>query len=267
MKPLFLLPLLVIPFFIVFDQSAEHTPVCKGEAVSVNGASQPINLLDETNASKWRGFGAKTLPPGWTISNGMIWINDKAKRDSSYKGSLDVIFAGQGFRYFELSIDWKIGAGGNSGIYYHVQEGKGTPPSVSPEYQLIDDVNYAQLHSKELRSYNSLFKAEHPEQLQDWQKTGADYAMHAPDESKEILHPVGEWNTTKIIVARGRTEHWLNGVKLLSFEPWSKDWYARKKAGKWADSENYGIFKSGYIGLQYHGSSLWFKNITVKPLK
>ncbi len=65
----------------------------------------------------------------------------------------------------------------------------------------------------------------------------------------------------------GRVEHWLNGVKIVSFNPDSEDWQARKKAGKWAKSTNYGTFKTGYISLQYHGSSLWFRNIKIKPLK
>lgn len=229
-----------------------------------------INLLSKENASKWRGYNGKTLPPGWVLSDNMLWVdNDKINEkvnDVSYKGSRDIIFSGQEFEYFELTIDWKIGKGGNSGILYHVKEGYGGPSNIAPEYQLIDDENYAQMHSN-LKDYNAQFGAKHPEQLQDWQKTGADYAMHTADETKKVLHPAGEWNTTKIVVAPGRTEHWLNGVKLLSFEPGSEDWMARKKAGKWAKSDDYAKFKTGYIALQYHGSSLWFKNIKVKPLK
>ena len=229
-----------------------------------------INLLSKENAPKWRGYDGKTLPPGWILSDNMLWVdNDKINEkvnDVSYKGSRDIMFAGQEFEYFELTIDWKIGKGGNSGIMYHVKEGYGGPSNIAPEYQLIDDENYAKMHSN-LKDYNSQFGAKDPEQLQDWQKTGPDYAMHPADESKKVLHPAGEWNTTKIVVAPGRTEHWLNGVKLVSFDPGSEDWQARKKAGKWAKSDNYAKFKTGYIALQYHGSSLWFRNIKVKPLK
>ena len=201
----------------------------------------------------------------------MIWvdeskINGEKINEATYKGSRDIIFAGQEFEYFELSLEWKISKGGNSGILYHLKEGYGDPSTIAPEYQLIDDVNYAQMHTADLKSYNAQFGAKHPELLQDWQKTGADYAMYSPDEKDKVLHAVGEWNTTKIVVAHGKTEYWLNGVKLFSFEPWSKDWYARKKSGKWADSDNYGKFKTGYISLQYHGSSLWFRNIKIKPL-
>lgn len=222
-----------------------------------------INLLDEANSNAWRGYNANRLPPGWNVSNGVITLDAKQK-DTTYKGNKDIIFSGREFEYFDLTIEWKIEKGANSGIFYHVQEGPGSPSSKSPEYQLIDDENYAAMHN--LTKYNEQFGAKNPEQLQDWQKTGADYAMHTADEKKKILHPAGEWNITRIVVAPGKTEHWLNGVKLLSFTPWSKDWQERKQAGKWAKSPHYGKAKTGYIALQYHDGSLSFKNIMVKPL-
>ncbi|WP_157557959.1 3-keto-disaccharide hydrolase [Niabella aurantiaca] len=264
---LILTPLLfLVPIFMALGMDLPRSSAGQTDTVPSVTKKKPINLLDKANIPKWRGYNGKTLPPGWTISNGMLWMNDHALPDTTYKGGRDVIFTGQEFEYFELTVDWKIAKGGNSGIFYHINEGYGSPSSISPEYQLIDDENYARMHS-DLKNYNAQFGAKNPEELQDWQKTGADYAMHPVKEVKKLLHPVGQWNTTKIVVAPGRTEHWLNGVKLLSFEPWSADWYARKKAGKWAKSDRYGTFKTGYIGFQYHGSSLWFKNITVKPLQ
>ncbi|MGJ7030071.1 3-keto-disaccharide hydrolase [Niabella hirudinis] len=257
--------LLLAPAFMLLSAAAPRLSTHQPDPITVVKAKKSINLLDKKNASKWRGYNGKILPPDWTISDGMLWMNNEAKPDPAYKGGRDVIFTGQEFEYFELTVDWKIARGGNSGIFYHVKEGYGAPSSISPEYQLIDDENFAQMHP-DLKDYNAQFGAKNPEQLQDWQKTGADYAMHPADEAAKVLHPVGQWNSTKIVVAPGRTEYWLNGVKLLSFEPWSADWYARKKAGKWAKSDLYGTLKTGYIGFQYHGSSLWFKNIMVKPL-
>ncbi|MGN6437576.1 MAG: 3-keto-disaccharide hydrolase [Agriterribacter sp.] len=224
-----------------------------------------INLLSKENATKWRGYNAQTFAPGWKISNGVLSL-DPNVTDKSYKGGKDLIFGGQEFEYFELTAEWKIDKGANSGIFYHLKEGDGYATTMSPEYQVIDDVNFAAMNPG-LKGYNEQFGVEHPELLQDWQKAGADYAMYAADESKKVLHPYGEWNTTKIVVAPGRTEHWLNGVKLISFEPWSDDWYARKKAGKFAKDEKYGTAKTGYIGFQHHGGQLSFRNVIVKPLK
>src|SRR5690606_8441979 len=105
-----------------------------------------------------------------------------------------------------------------------------------------------------------------PEQLQDWQMTAADYAMHTVEVDNKVLHTTGEWNTSRIVVAPDRTEHWLNGVKLLSFEHGSEDWNKRRNAGKWDKYPDYGKFRNGLIGFQDHGSSLWFRNIKIRRI-
>ena len=89
---------------------------------------------------------------------------------------------------------------------------------------------------------------------------------YEPDLSQKIAKPAGEWNTTKIIFTLEKVEHWLNGKKIVSFVPWSEDWYERKAKSKWKDADPYGSFKKGYIGLQDHDSPLWFKNIKIKKL-
>lgn len=262
--------LLWVPAIFIDPTYRPPSPDAQRSGTILLNVKDTINLLDEQNVSKWRGYNGKALPPGWTVSDGMIWVDEnkveEAKvNDATYKGSRDIIFSGQEFEYFELTLEWKIAKGGNSGVFYHLKEGYPGPSGIGPEYQLIDDENYAAMHP-DLKPYNAGFGVKHPELLQDWQKTGADYAMYTADESKKILHPAGEWNTTKIVVARGKTEHWLNGKKLLSFEPWSKDWDTRRNSGKWTKSPQYGSFKTGFIGLQYHGSSLWFRNVKIKPL-
>lgn len=225
-----------------------------------------IDLLDEEHAGLWRGFNGETLPPGWTFADGMLYYDTELQLEQDYTGGKDVVYGGQEFDYFDFSVEWKIPEGGNSGIFYHIQEGPDyrSPSGVSPEYQLIDDEKYADIH--DLVGYNSQFGAEHPELLQDWQLTGADYAMHTVEVDNKVLHPTGEWNTSRIVVAPDRTEHWLNGVKLLSFEYGTDDWHARKEAGKWKTYPDYGKFRTGLIGFQDHGSSLWFRNIKIKPL-
>ncbi len=51
-----------------------------------------------------------------------------------------------------------------------------------------------------------------PEKLEEWQKTGADYAMQTANSNKEVK-PVGEWNSSKIVFNNGHVEHCLNGKK------------------------------------------------------
>jgi len=147
---------------------------------------------------------------------------------------------------FELSVDWKIPPGGNSGIMYHVTEQYEAAYLSGPEYQLIDDDGYA------------------GGKLEEWQKTGCDYAMYTA--SSRPAKPVGQYNTSKIVVNGAHREYWLNGVKVVEFEAWSDDWKKRKDEGKWKDAPGYGMAKQGYICLQDHGSGAWFKNIKIKKL-
>ena len=80
----------------------------------------------------------------------------------------------------------------------------------------------------------------------------------------KIFNPAGEWNSSKIIFTEKQVEHWLNGKKVLSFTPWSEEWYERKSAGMYRDNEDYGEYRTGYIGFQDYGNDLSFRNIIIK---
>ena len=141
--------------------------------------------------------------------------------------------------------------GGNSGVFYHVQEGYNAPYEISPEYQILDDDGWEEINNAKLES---------------WQKSGADYAMHEPNIDNKRLNPAGEWNSSRIIYTKEKAEHWLNGKLLLSFVPYSEDWYSKRNSGKWDDFPDYGKFKNGYIALQDHDTPIWFRNIKIKKL-
>ncbi|MFT4735713.1 MAG: hypothetical protein ACI9K1_002677, partial [Arcticibacterium sp.] len=119
----------------------------------------------------------------------------------------------------------------------------------------------------DLTDYNkSMGETESLNQLQDWQKTGSDYAMTPADQSQVELNPVGEWNSSKIVFTAEKVEHWLNGKVVVSFVPWSEEWEAKKNSGKWRNAPDYAKAKRGYIGLQDHSSPIWFRNIKIKKL-
>ena len=105
-----------------------------------------------------------------------------------------------------------------------------------------------------------------PKKVAGWQQLGADYAMYPADPEKKKVKKAGEWNSSKIIFQKMNVEYWLNGEKVVQFVPWSKDWYARKNAGKWVNMPDYGMAKKGLIGLQDHGSFIWFRNIKIRKL-
>lgn len=224
-----------------------------------------ITLFDGTSTKGWRAYNGKELPPGWVAKNGELTFDTALGMEQDYTGGTDIIYGDEEFDNFELYLEWKLPEGGNSGIFYHLKEGYDSPPEVSPEYQLIDDENYARIH--DLTEYNlSLGYTEKPEELKALQKTASDYAMHPADSTKKILNPVGAWNTTRIVFTPEQVEHWLNGKKVVSFVPWDDAWYEKKNSDKWKNSADYGKYKTGYIGLQDHSSPIWFRNIKIKKL-
>ncbi len=262
--------LLAIPFLLlVFTFASCKQTVPKKEENTVIKEEKPksewIALFDGTSTNGWRAYNGKEMPPGWTIVDGALTYDTQLGLEQDYTGGKDIIYGAEEFANFELQLEWKIPKGGNSGIFYHVKEGYDGIPEIAPEYQLIDDENYAAMH--DLTAYNkSLGYTENPGELKPLQMTASDYAMHAADPAKKILYPAGEWNSSKIVFTPQKVEHWLNGQMVLSFVPWDKAWQDKKNSDKWRNSPDYGKFKTGYIGLQDHSSPIWFRNIKIKKL-
>lgn len=206
--------------------------------------SEWIAIFDGTSTDGWRGYNAKELPSNWIIEEGAL----KSLGTGDDLGG-DIVYGARQFSNFELELEWKISEGGNSGIFYHVLEGEQykVPYENAPEYQLIDNLGFA-------------------EPLEDWQMVGADYAMYPADPTKQVVKPANEWNKSKIIFTTQKVEYWLNGEKVVEFVPWSEDWEARRNSGKWDNYADYGKSKTGLIGLQDHGSFIWFRNIRIREL-
>ena len=218
-----------------------------------NKSNEWISLFDGSSLDGWRAYNGDQMPPGWKIIDSVLTFKTEQilEQDYDYKGNRDIMYGEEEFENFELYLEWKIPKGGNSGIYYHIKEGYGGFADMAPEYQLLDDENYAEIHDYELK---------------DWQLTAADYAMHVPDTTQKVLYPPGQWNSSRIIFTSNNVEHWLNDKKVLSFIPWTEQWYEKRNSGKWDNFPDYGKYKKGYIGLQDHGSNLWFRNIKIKKL-
>jgi hypothetical protein len=216
-----------------------------------NTSNDWIYLFDGTSTEGWRAYNGDELPSQWLIKDGALTFDTEQRLETDYQGGKDIIYAKEEFDNFELYLEWKLPAGGNSGIFYHLKEGYPKPTGVSPEYQLLDDLQWEEINN---------------DVLKEWQKTAADYAMYVPDNDQKIVKPAGEWNSSRIRFTTDSVVHWLNGKRVLSFVPWSADWEERKNKGKWKDFPDYAKYKTGYIGLQDHDSPLWFKNIKIKKL-
>ena len=198
-------------------------------------------LFDGKTMTGWRSYQNKPQD-SWSVVDGALYCKGSLTDKSDKRA--DLITTKQ-YENFDLSLDWKISPKGNSGVIYLATEEFPTSYLSGPEYQIIDDKNF-------------------PEHLEDWQKTGANYAMD-PEPS---AHPktVVKWNNTRIVVNKGHVEHWLNGEKIVEYQIGTDEWRKKKTEGKWKDAAGYGVSPKGHIALQDHGSEAWFKNIKIKEL-
>ena len=203
-----------------------------------------VSLFDGKSFNGWHGYNKK----GDSIANWMIEDSALVCLGAAKDAHGGDIVTDQEYGNFELAWDWKLTKGANSGVMYHVVEDKKyqAPYETGPEYQMIDDKDF-------------------PEKLEEWQKTGADYAMQTAGANKQT-RPVGEWNSSRIIFNNGHVEHWLNGEKIVEFDAWSDAWKKQKETGKWKDFPDYGTAKKGFIALQDHGNKVYFKNIKIREL-
>lgn len=223
------------------ESTASDSTLTDSTAVAAAGTGE--RLFDGKSLAGWHGFNKPGEVKNWTIIDSALVCLGAAEHDSGGD-----IVSDKEYENFELSWDWKIDKGGNSGVMYHVVEDPKykAPYETGPEYQMIDDIGW-------------------PEKLEDWQLSGADYAMNLANDKKK-LNPIGEWNSSKIIFNNGHVEHWLNGEKIVEFQAWDEKWEKEKKEGKWKDYPDYGSAKKGRIALQDHGKKAYFKNITIKEL-
>ena len=201
-------------------------------------------LFDGKTLDGWRAAGDSILPAnaGWSVENNYLkleWTREGRNRN---------IVTTREFSNFELSMEWKIAPGANSGIFYHHGDDfTDAPNCTAPEYQIIDDLGWHEPLGKE-------------------NLTGVNYGMHY-DLKNKVLKPVGQFNVSKIVFNNGKVEHWLNGKKILEFEAWSQDWNERFEKSIWRQSSCYAKNNSGAFMLQnYTNAKMWFKNIKVRPL-
>ena len=97
---------------------------------SCENESEWIYLFDGSNLEGWRAYNGASLPSDWSIEEGSLTFNKEAKNEANYEGGKNIIFALEKFENFELFLEWKVSEGGNSGVFYHLQEGFKKPSEV-----------------------------------------------------------------------------------------------------------------------------------------
>ena len=195
-------------------------------------------LFDGKSLAGWTSF-KKTTPPekGWDIQDG--WLHHIAKA-----GGGDIVSA-EKYSEFELSWEWRIAEGGNSGLKYFISDAR-KGGAVGHEYQMLDDDK----HPDGKKGLN--------------RQTAALYDVLDPV-NRPVKKP-GETNQSRVLVKGNHVEHWLNGAKVLEYELGSDALKAAIAKSKFKSVEGFGTRLPGRLLLQDHGDEIFIRNLKLRDL-
>ena len=182
----------------------------------------------------------KTAAEHWVVKDGILYHDGKG--GVSLQTSKD-------YSNFELLVDWKIEAKGDSGIYLRGQ----------PQVQIWDSENASGARGVDKNSGSGGL----------WNNPLPPEVANSPNEEvvrkvgqkigkiplKKADKPVGEWNTFHIIMVGDEVTVKLNGELVVDRAKLANYWERGKP-----------LPERGPIELQHHGDRLWFRNIFIKEL-
>lgn len=198
------------------------------------------SLFDGKTTKGWRNYKKQEISNGWQVKDGALTRADKGAGD---------IITTEKYEEFELSLEYKISKGGNSGIMFHVIEQAGPPWHSGPEIQIQDNVDG-----------------------HDPQKSGWLYQLYQPandpktNKTLDATKPVGQWNHVNLIIAKDKCELNMNGLRYWTCKLGSPDWNEKLAKSKFAKLEMFAKAGQGFICLQDHGDMVAYRNIKIRTL-
>jgi len=207
-------------------------------AVNCSLMAQTKSLFDGKTTDGWHSY-LKTGPGAWSVVEGALQLDPKAPNQGD-------LVTNKEYENYELSLQWKIAEGGNSGIILGVHE----DPAFNETYltgiemQVLDD---------QKAEDNKL--ANH--------RAGSLYDMRAPSHPAK---PAGEWNAVKIRKLNGHLTFWLNGYEVINTQIGSPEWKEMLNKSKFKTWKGFAAYPKGHIALQDHGAVVSFRDIKIKEL-
>lgn len=224
--------------FLLLAACAGKAPVTEPATLAPNSLSTVERrtgwrlLFDGVSTAGWHLYDQPGHSEGWLAIDGML-VGTGTTRD---------LMTDRQYDSFELELQWKVGRAGNSGVFFWAHEATEEAYQNAPEIQVLDNAGYPDL--------TPLHAA------------GALYDLDGTDPS--VARPAGEWNTLFIETNVGKVKVWLNGKLIHDVDFDSESMKAKIAASKFKESITFGRTRRGYIGLQSHGDSVWYRNIKIR---
>lgn len=197
-------------------------------------------LFDGTTTAGWRNYKKDTIGSGWVVKDGTL--------SRAANGAGDIVTTEE-YDSFELSLEYNISKGGNSGIMFHVQETEPAPWQTGPEIQVQDNVDG---HDPQKAGWLYQLYPASPEPL-----TNA---------KVDATRPAGSWNQVQVLITPVGCEINVNGYRYSRFQKGSADWNQRVAKSKFAQFPNFGKPTKGFICLQDHGNLVSYRNVKIRKL-
>lgn len=194
-------------------------------------------LFDGKSLDGWRSYKSDQVGAGWKVQDGALVLTAPKAGD---------IMTKEEFADFELSFEWKISEGGNSGVIYRAGLGESAPFRTGPEYQVLDNEK-----AKDNKLGNHL--------------AGSLYDI-GPEVPRNLPKPVGQWNESRLIVRGWKVEHWLNGQKVVALDLAGPAGKAEIAKSKFKDWPKFASLSKGYIAFQDHGDVVSYRSIKIRKL-
>ncbi len=197
-------------------------------------------LFNGENTNGWHSYLKPAAEPAWKAVNGTLQLDPKAE------GQGDLI-TDKEYENFELSVEWNIAEGGNSGIIFGVHE--------DPKFRATYDTG-VEMQVLDNKNAEDNKKANH--------LAGSLYDLKTP--AKDVAKPFGEWNAVRIKKQNGQLTFWLNDTKIVETLIGGPEWKTMLENSKFKTWKDFATYPKGHIALQDHGAQISFRNIKIREL-
>jgi len=186
------------------------------------------------DAAQWHAWHGATFPDE-------SWYRDDDEQLCAIVGAPRVdLVSREHYGDFILQFEFALPVGGNSGVFYRVDESAGLAWHSGPEMQLLDD-------------------AVHPDGEEPTTRNGA-------PEQETRIEP-GSFMHAALVVRQGAVEHWLGNRMVLSYRLDDPALHTLIESSKFGDKPLFAKAPAGHIVLQHHGEAVRFRRLSIEALR